>query len=261
MNIKVVTILNFFFFFNFFMILIEFLFSKYKKDFIYATDITVNNVLNGIVLNLFSPKFYAFYFILLSQIYNFFHIDLSLQFNWVTFILCLLFVDFMYYVFHRLHHSVLFFWSLHSVHHSDTKLNLSTAMRISWFEQIYLFFFFTPVVLAGFHPLLIFLAFYVLVTYQFYCHSQYIRLPKALEYILVTPSNHRVHHDQEHIHQTSNFGGVFSMWDRLLDTYAEPETMTNFSPGVKNFKENNFLKYQIIPIVKYIKSIRKKEQI
>jgi hypothetical protein len=51
------------------------------------------------------------------------------------------------------------------------------------------------------------------------------------------------------------------MWDRLLDTYAEPETMTNFSPGVKNFKENNFLKYQIIPIVKYIKSIRKKEQI
>ena len=255
MKLTVLNVINILFFVKFAMILLEYLYSKYKNDSIYNTEITLNNTINGIVLNLVSPRFYTFYFLLFIQIYNFLHIEINTEFNWLTFTICLLFVDFMYYVFHRLHHSVAFFWSLHSVHHSDTKLNLSTAMRISWLEQVYLFLFFLPIVLAGFHPLTIFLAFYVLVEYQFYCHSQYLKLPKILEYILVTPSNHRVHHDQEERHQTNNFGGVFSIWDRLLGTYTRSEQLTNFVPGISDFKENNFVKYQFLPVIKYIKTI------
>lgn len=243
------------FYFNFFVILIEYIYSAYHKDGVYSQNGTLNNVLNGLVLNFLSPKFFGFYFLLFLKMYDYMHPYIVLKFNIFSFILCLFFVDFMYYIFHLVHHKIYFFWSLHIVHHSDEKLNLSTAHRISWFEQIYIFIFFIPLVFAGFHPVVIFFAFYVLTEYQFYCHSQYIRFPHFLQYLFVTPENHKIHHDQDDRFQSSNFGGVFSVWDRLFNTYKDPTEMKIFRPGVKNYKEENFIKYEFNPIIKYFKKI------
>lgn len=249
-------VIKYIFFFNFFIVFLEFAYSLYKKDGIYSKLGTINNIINGIIINLISPRMFVIYFTIFLKYYNFFHIDLDIKFGLLNFIVCLFFVDFMYYIFHRLHHSVRIFWTLHSVHHGDNKLNLSTALRVSWFEQLYIYLIFVPIILVGFHPLTIFLAFYLLSEYQFYCHSQYFRLPRVFNLFLITPNNHRTHHDNIHAHQASNYGGVFSIWDRMFGTYTEE--ISEFNPGIKNFKEENVLRFEFVPIINYCKSIWKK---
>lgn len=241
---------------NFFIVLLEFAYSSYKKDGIYSKNGTVNNMLSGIILNLVSARFFALYFLFFVYLYNFIHIDFQVKFSFLRFLFCLFFVDLMYYVFHYIHHKVLFFWSFHIVHHSDNKLNLSTALRISWFEQFYIMLFMLPVLISGFKPLEIFLAFYVLSEYQFYCHSQYFKLPRFFDWFLVTPHNHRIHHDNKSQHQNNNFGGVFSVWDRLFGTYTKD--IQDFNPGTNYFQEDNLFRYQFLPILKFFKKIWQK---
>ena len=72
----------------------------------------------------------------------------------------------------------------------------------------------------------------------------------------MTPNNHKFHHDQELKHQYSNYGGLFSIWDRMFGTYSAE--VLNFKAGLKDYREDNFLKYQIIPVYNYIKDIWKK---
>jgi sterol desaturase/sphingolipid hydroxylase (fatty acid hydroxylase superfamily) len=158
-------ILRYIFLANFGLIALEYAYSYYKKDDIYSFWGAINNVANGIILNLLSPRFYGVYFIIFSKYYNIFHIKMDYALHPLRIIVCLLFVDLMYYIFHRVHHAVYLFWTFHIVHHSDHKLNLSTAERISWFEQIYIYIFFIPVLLAGFSPLEIFFCFYTLSAY------------------------------------------------------------------------------------------------
>lgn len=242
---------------NFIFVLLEFFYSFYKKDQIYSVPGTLNNLLGGVVLQILSPRFYKFYFILFLMVSGYLKEYLQFQFSWPSFLICLLLVDFAYYIFHRLHHLYAPLWALHFVHHSDNKLNLSTAMRISWFEQLYIFIFFLPIVFLGFDPIIIFLAFYLLSEYQFFCHSQYFRLPKFFDYVLVTPNNHRIHHDQLRQHQSNNYGGVFIVWDRLLGTYVAD--IKSFNPGVVGYREDVFYKYQFDGILKWLhKSVSKK---
>lgn len=251
-------ILKYLFLFNFIAILIEYIYSSIKKDGIYDNVGTLNNVLSGVVLNQLSARVFVVYFAFVIKYLGFLPKSFELKFSLPNFIFCLFFVDFMYYVFHYLHHKFGLLWSFHIVHHSDKKLNLSTAERISWVEQFYIFIFFLPVHYAGFSAATIFLAFYVLSLYQFYCHSQYIKLPRFFDYLFVTPHNHRVHHDESRLNQSSNMGGVFSIWDRMFGTYV-PE-IKEFNPGVKSYKELNFLKYQFAPFINYLKSYANKNK-
>lgn len=246
-------VIKYIFIVNFLIVFLEYFYSMYKKDGIYSKFGTLNNIANGIVLNLISARMFAIYMIFFLGYFNFINFNTSI--NIYTFILCLFFVDFMYYVFHLAHHKILLLWTLHSVHHGDNKLNLSTALRVSWFEQFYIYLIFVPVLLAGFKPAVAFLAFYVLSEYQFYCHSQYFKLPKFFNLFFITPNNHRTHHDQVSTNQNSNFGGVFSIWDRMFGTYTKE--INEFNPGIKNFKEENFLRFEFVPIINYFKKLWK----
>lgn len=235
---------------NFFIIFLECLYSFYKKDKLYSLWGTIGNVCNGLIMRFISGKFVAFHLVYFTLWYAYLGYGQK-NTGPIGFIYCLLLVDFIYYLFHRMHHSFSFLWTFHAVHHGDDKLNLSTAYRISWIEQFYLSIFFTPVVLIGFNPFDVITAFYLLSIYQFLCHSSYLKFPKYFDLVLVTPYNHSIHHDREIHHQNSNFGGVFSIWDRLFNTYTAH--IDTFTPGIKGYHQDNFIKMETDPIVRYFR--------
>jgi sterol desaturase/sphingolipid hydroxylase (fatty acid hydroxylase superfamily) len=132
--------------------------------------------------------------------------------------------DFCYYWSHRMGHEWRLFWASHVAHHQSEEYNLSTALRQT--STGYLsFIFYLPLYALGFPP-------YVLVTvrslnliYQFWVHTEHIRTLGPLEWIFITPSNHRVHHAKNPEYLDRNYGGVFILWDRLLGTFKaeDPE--------------------------------------
>src|SRR5690606_37157719 len=108
-------------------------------------------------------------------------------------------------------------------HHSGEHFNLSISFRLSWVQYIKIFFF-LPVALLGFHPVIIFLTNQIAILFQFWVHTEYIgKLHPWIEYWLATPSNHRVHHGSQEKYINKNYGATFIIWDRIFGTYQEEE--------------------------------------
>lgn len=131
--------------------------------------------------------------------------------------------EFVYYWSHRLEHRSRLFWSWHSVHHSSTEFNATTALRLAWLEPLVSWYVLVPVVLLGFDVVQTILMFQILLTYQTWIHSKKIPKLGVLEKIFNTASSHRVHHGSNQRYLDKNFGAVLIIWDRMFGTY-EPET-------------------------------------
>jgi len=136
---------------------------------------------------------------------------------WCALIVC---EDFSYYWFHRLHHEVRILWAAHVNHHSSTHFNLSTALRQSWTTPFTGPIFWVPLAIVGFHPLMILTAQATSLIYQFWIHTERIDRLGPLEWILNTPSHHRVHHGRNVEYLDKNYAGIFIVWDRLFGTFA-----------------------------------------
>lgn len=136
---------------------------------------------------------------------------------------CLLLQDFVYWYKHMAAHKIRWFWSAHNVHHSSEEYNLSTAFRQPWNNHITGFVLLSsPLVLLGFHPLLVGFIGAVNLVYQFWIHTQAIKkLPRWIEFIFNTPSHHRVHHGTNPRYLDSNYGGILIIWDRMFGTFVE----------------------------------------
>ena len=134
----------------------------------------------------------------------------------------LLFVslEFFYYWFHRTSHTVRWFWNTHSVHHSPNHFTLAAAYRLGWLGKfIGATIFFTPMALLGFEPATILVALHLNLLYQFWIHAEWIPKLGWLEYVLNTPSAHRVHHASNPEYLDANYGGVLIVFDRLFGSY------------------------------------------
>lgn len=147
---------------------------------------------------------------------------LTLGFAWWVWVLCFFADDFSYYWFHRISHSVRFFWASHVIHHSSERYNLATALRQTWtgnFTGTFLFWIWMP--LAGFHPVMVMTMQAISLIYQFWIHTEVIhKLPRPVEYIFNTPSHHRVHHGSDLDYLDRNHGGILIIWDRLFGTFT-----------------------------------------
>ncbi|MGK4584299.1 sterol desaturase family protein [Kitasatospora sp. HPMI-4] len=142
---------------------------------------------------------------------------------WWTVPLMLLTQDFFYYWVHRGHHMVRILWASHVVHHSSRHYNLSTALRQPWTSAT-AWPFYIPMILAGVHPAALAFCSSASLVYQFWIHTERIdRLPRPVEYVLNTPSHHRVHHSSQGGYLDRNFGGILIVWDRLFGSFT-PET-------------------------------------
>ncbi|CAN5794229.1 sterol desaturase family protein [soil metagenome] len=130
-------------------------------------------------------------------------------------------LEFCYYWYHRTSHTSRWFWAGHSVHHSPNQLNLAAAYRLGWFGRFTgTSLFFTPLVLLGFTPTVVLTALFLNLTYQFWLHADWIPRLGWIEYLLNTPSSHRVHHARNVEYLDANFGGVLIVFDRLFGTYV-----------------------------------------
>ncbi len=133
-------------------------------------------------------------------------------------------VDFVYYWFHRLAHVCHWFWASHLVHHSPTVMRLSVAYRLGWTAGITGgFLAIVPLVLLGFEPMSVALMFGLNLLYQFWLHTELVGKLGPLEWVLNTPSQHRVHHASNEKYLDKNFGGVFCVFDRMFGTYQREE--------------------------------------
>jgi alkylglycerol monooxygenase len=128
--------------------------------------------------------------------------------------------DFLYYWNHRFGHEMSFFWAAHVVHHSSEEYNLTTALRQSS-GSFFNFIFFLPLAFLGVDPVLFITVASANLVYQFWVHTRHVGKLGFIEWFMVTPSNHRVHHAQNQVYLDRNYGGVFIIWDRLFGSYQD----------------------------------------
>ena len=126
-----------------------------------------------------------------------------------------------YYWFHRCSHHFHLWWANHAVHHSTNELNLSAAFRFGWTGRLVgSTLFFVPLIWFGFAPRAVFITLNLDLLYQFFIHAAWVPKLGPLEWVLNTPSHHRVHHAANREYRDKNFGGVLIVFDRLFGTFA-----------------------------------------
>ncbi len=164
------------------------------------------------------------------------------------YIIVFVFFDFTGYWTHRLNHKVNFFWGHHVVHHSSEEFNLPCALRqeIAVITNVYSILL-LPMALLGIPGEVLAIVGPIHLFAQFWYHTRYIGNMGWLEYIIVTPSHHRVHHAMNDLYMDKNYGQIFIIWDRMFGTFqaelaTEPcvygmrRPAQTWNPYIINFK-------------------------
>lgn len=144
---------------------------------------------------------------------------------WLEFALALLLLDLAIYWQHRLLHALPWLWPLHRVHHTDTTLDASSALRFHPLEIVLSLAFKVALAVAlGIAPLAMLVFEILLSSFALFTHANLAlppRLDHALRRLLVTPAMHWIHHSTRGDEQRSNYGFHLSLWDRWFGTYAQ----------------------------------------
>jgi sterol desaturase/sphingolipid hydroxylase (fatty acid hydroxylase superfamily) len=143
---------------------------------------------------------------------------------WVEFALALLLLDLAIYWQHRLLHVLSWLWPLHRVHHTDATLDATSALRFHPLEILLSLAFKAALAIAlGIAPLAMLVFEILLSGFALVTHANLAlppRLDRAVRWLLVTPTMHRIHHSVHGAEQRSNFGFNLSLWDRMFRSYA-----------------------------------------
>ncbi len=135
--------------------------------------------------------------------------------------------DFASYWQHRHHHRVHALWAVHGVHHAAEDFNFAAALRQALFGNLTSWLWKAPLALVM--PLEMFVGVTVFdYLYQFVQHTQYVPKLGPLEWVLNTPSHHRVHHGRQAQYLDKNYGGIFIVWDRVFGTFEEERAPADF---------------------------------
>ena len=190
-----------------------------------------------------------FSFVIISYSWLVEHITIyQLSPLWLAIIIAFIAEDFTGYWMHRLNHRVNILWNRHIIHHSSEDFNLSCALRQSISNTIkFSAVFMIPAALLGI-PASIFAILGPLHLFmQFWYHTQLIGKLGFLEYIIVTPSHHRVHHAINPEYIDKNYSQILIIWDKLFGTfqpelgtvkpvYGTLKPMKTWNPVIINFK-------------------------
>ncbi len=147
--------------------------------------------------------------------------------------------DLAYYCQHRAEHEIRVLWACHVNHHSSERYNLSTAIRQPWTPWTHVIFY-PGLALVGVRPWMIMIAGGIDLLFQFWVHTETIdRMPRWFEFVLNTPSHHRVHHGSNPQYLDKNYAGIFILFDRAFGTfevenervrYGLTKNLTSFNP-------------------------------
>lgn len=248
----------------FLLIGIEVIIQQFSKKKLYRFNDALTNIscgltqqVSGVFLKLFGIGLYVL-------IYEYLRIW-EIPSNWYTLIILFIATDFAYYWAHRMSHEINLFWSGHVVHHQSEDYNLSVALRQSSFQVIWTSAFYFPLAIFGFEPLDFALMAALTTLYQFWIHTELIGKLGFLEYFMVTPSHHRVHHGRNPKYIDKNHGGTFIVWDMMFGTYQkEEETPTygittpinSWNPIWANFSHYKIMLHEMKQIPGFIDKIK-----
>ena len=172
----------------------------------------------------------------------------KLELLWLAIFIAFIVQDFTGYWMHRLNHRVNIFWNRHIIHHSSEEFNLSCALRQSISETFkFSAVLMIPAAILGI-PVKIFMILGPIHLFmQFWYHTRLIDKMGILEYLIVTPSHHRVHHAINPEYLDKNYGQILIIWDKLFNTFQkeieniEPiygtlRPVSTWNPIIINFK-------------------------
>jgi len=203
------------------LIPLEILFASFSRV---RAEYDLRDTLANVAMSVGSIFFWGMYSgIFMTAVWFAYHHRLAdVPFSAWSFAVAFLLEDLRYYLWHRISHRSRWFWASHVIHHSSQHFNLSTNLRQSWTSQFSgLILMNVPMAFVGFHPSTVALAFTVNLLYQFWIHTETIdKMPRWFEWLLNTPSHHRVHHANNARYLDANYAGVFMIWDRLFGTFV-----------------------------------------
>lgn len=176
---------------------------------------------------------YSIYWVLAETIVPF-----AIETTVLTVIIALVLADFTYYWEHRIAHEVRILWTQHAVHHSSRDMNLVTSVRFGPLEGVWGLIAYTPMVLIGFDPVVVLATSLVVLAYQTWLHTELISKLGPLEWVLNTPSHHRVHHGSDPKYLDKNYAGILIIWDRLFGSFQVEEETPRYGL-VRGFDSRN----------------------
>ncbi len=193
---------------------------------------TVKGTITNIYLMLLNTGIDAAFRIVYLAILQMVFVHASYQFSnlWVYWMMLLLAEDFLYYWLHRFDHEIRLFWAVHVTHHSADQMNFSVGFRSSVFEPLYRFIYFLPLAYFGFKPLDIAFMYSATQIWGTFVHTEIVGKLGWLEYILVTPSHHRVHHASNVKYLDKNMGMFLIIWDKLFGTFQKELSAAEYEP-------------------------------
>ncbi len=235
--------------------LFNFSYKKWKHagvNFVFLITTMVINIIFGIV------AVGVFAFIKEYHIGLTYYTDLPI---WMELLFCILIFDLMaQYTVHYLLHRVKWMWKFHMIHHSDTHLDATSGTRHHPGDFVLReVFALGAVVVTGAPAAYYFLYRFCTIFFTYFTHAN-INFPawldKPLSLVFITPNMHKFHHHYQRPWTDTNFGNIFSIWDRLFGTfvYDDPKKIKYGLDVLDNSKDEN-ITYQLgIPFNKSIKT-------
>jgi sterol desaturase/sphingolipid hydroxylase (fatty acid hydroxylase superfamily) len=174
----------------------------------------------------------------------------------VKYLLCFLLLDFTLYVWHYATHHIDALWTVHKVHHSDKSFNVTTGLRFHMGElilEVLVRVAFIGVIGVSADVVLICQA---IISLFILFHHANIRFSgeQALSKLFVVPHLHRLHHSELRSEHDSNYGAVFSFWDRLFGTLKHQEPRAIGLQGVDEQGLVDLVKYGFTTRIQFKKS-------
>lgn len=202
------------------LILLEYYISKRKKLNSFDLHNSIANVSISIAERftdvLVSGSFYFIYDYLQHR-FGIFHIKPGV----IVWVFLFLITDLIWYWYHRLAHEINIFWAVHIVHHQSEDFNYTVSARITVLQAVVRTGFWSVLPILGFPASMITTMLLIHGLYPFFVHTRVIGKLGWLEYILITPSHHRVHHACNDQYLDKNFGDVLIIWDKIFGTFEE----------------------------------------
>lgn len=202
------------------LILAEFIYGIIRGRNTYRLNDTINSLSMGSLSSLSGLMIVGGSALIYEFVVNAFALKQLSADSTLVWIATFIFYDLAYYWKHRLGHEVALFWGSHVSHHQSEDYNLGTALRQTSID-FHGFLFLIPFFIAGVPGEVLVATVSLNLIYQFWVHTQHVPALGPIEWIMVTPSNHRVHHARNDQYVDKNYGGVFIIWDRIFGTYQD----------------------------------------
>ena len=126
---------------------------------------------------------------------------------------------------HMIEHKVPLFWRMHIIHHADNNVDVTSGLRHHPLESVWRgLFFLIAIIICGAPIYAVMIYQTILTVFVAFTHANIalpVKVDKIISYVLVSPNMHKVHHHWKQPFTDSNYGAVFSIWDRLFNTYLE----------------------------------------